>query len=66
LVEGDVESACDGVLARVLVTCQEDSETLLAARRVGFAEDADDFRVREPFGDLLASSETLAELCSRC
>jgi hypothetical protein len=64
LVEGDVESACDGILARVLVSCQEDSETLLVARRVGFAEDADDFGVREPFGNLLAGSETLAELYS--
>ena len=34
LVQGDVESACDGVLARVLVAGQEDGETLLAARRV--------------------------------
>jgi hypothetical protein len=45
LVEGDVESTCDGVLARVLVSGQEDGETLLAAGRVGFAEDADDFGV---------------------
>jgi hypothetical protein len=64
LVEGDVEGAGDGVLARVLVAGQEDGETLLAAGRVRFAEDADDFWVGEPFGDLLAGTETFAEFCA--
>lgn len=45
LVEGDVEGTGDGVLARVLVASQEDGETLLAAGRVGFTENADDLRV---------------------
>jgi len=62
LVEGHVEGAGDGVFARVLVAGKEDGETLLAAGRVGFAENADDFGVREPFGDLLTGAETLAEL----
>lgn len=61
LVEGDVEGARDGVLAAVLIASEEDGEALLAAGRVGFAEDAYDFGVGEPFWDLLAGSETLAK-----
>jgi hypothetical protein len=62
LVEGDVEGAGDGVLAGVGVAGQEDGETLLVAGRVGFAEDLDNLGVGEPFGDVGASAQALAEL----
>ena len=62
LVEGDVQGACDGVLAGVGVAGKEDGETLLVAGRVGLAEDADDLGVGEPLGDLGAGAQTLAEL----
>jgi hypothetical protein len=45
LVEGYIKGTSDGVFARVLVTSEENGETLFAAGRVGFAEDLDDFRV---------------------
>lgn len=61
LVERDVEGTSDGIFAGVLVAGEEDCETLFAARRMGFAEDFDDFRVGEPFGDFLTSSETLSK-----
>lgn len=64
LIEGDVEGAGDGVFARVLVARQEDGEALFAARRMGFAEDFNDFGVGEPFGNFLASAKTLAEFYS--
>ena len=63
MVQSDVEGAGNGVLAGVLVARQEDGETLLAAGRVRLAEYAYDLGVGEPLGDLLASSETLAEFC---
>ena len=53
LVQRDIERARDGVLATVLVAGEEDGEALLEARGVGFAQNADDFRVGEPFGDVL-------------
>lgn len=62
LVKGDVQSAGNGVLAGVGVAGQEDGETLLVAGRVGLAEDLDNLRVGEPFGDVSASAQTLAEL----
>ena len=62
LVEGDVERAGDGVFAGVGVASQEDGKALLVARRVGFAEHADDFGVGEPFRDVAAGAETAAEL----
>jgi hypothetical protein len=45
LVEGYVKGTGDGVFARVLIASEENSETLFAAGRVGFAEDFDNFRV---------------------
>ena len=62
LVEGDVERARDGVFARVGVAREEDGEALLVPRRVGFAQDAHDFRVGEPFRDVAAGAEAAAEL----
>jgi hypothetical protein len=62
LVQCDVKGASDGVFAGVLVAGKEDGETLLVAGRMRFTEDTDNFGVREPFGDFLASSEALAEL----
>ena len=62
LVESDVQRARDRILARVCETGEENGETLLVARGVRFAEDLDDFRVREPLGDLLAGTEALSEL----
>lgn len=63
LVQCDIKGAGDGVFARVLVSGEEDGETLLVARRMRFTEDLDDFGVGEPLWNLLASSETLAEFC---
>ena len=57
-----MKSAGNGVLSTVLVTGQEDCETLLGARWVRFAEDLDDFWVGEPFWDLATCAETVAEL----
>lgn len=62
LVEGDLESTRDGVLAGVHVTREEDGEALQGARGAGLAQDLDDFRVGEPFRDVSASAETLAQL----
>lgn len=62
LVQGNLESTGNGVLAAVLVTSQEDSETLLRAGRVRLAEDLDDLGVREPLGDLTTASESGAQL----
>jgi len=61
LVESDVQGAGDGVFAAVVVAGEEDGETLLVAGWVGFAEDANDFGVGEPFGDVSTGAETAAE-----
>lgn len=65
LVQGDLEGTGNRILAAVLVTSQEDGETLLSGQRVLLAEDLDDLGVREPGGDLLAGSETVSELSAR-
>lgn len=64
LVEGHLESTADGVLSAVLVTGEENGETLGGARRVGFAENLDDLGVREPFGNVATGAEALAEFSS--
>lgn len=61
LVERHVQGARDGVLAAVGVARQEDGEALLVAGWVGLAQDADDFGVGEPRGDVTAGAETAAE-----
>ena len=61
LVEGHVEGAGDGVFAAVLVAGEHDGEALFVAGRVGLAQDADDFGVGEPFGDVAAGAEAVAE-----
>lgn len=65
LVEGNVEGAGNGIFTRVGKTGEEDGETLLAARWVGFAKHTHNFGVGEPLGNLLSGPESLAELCSR-
>ena len=62
LVEGDLESPGDGVLAGVHVPGQEDGEPLQGPRRAGLAQDLDDFRVGEPFGDVGPGAQPLAQL----
>lgn len=51
LLELRLESLGDGVGARVDVTGEEDSETLLLLGGVRFPENLDDGFVREPVGD---------------
>lgn len=63
LVQRDVEGTCNGVLATVDVSSQEDSESLLVAWRVGLAENAHDLGVGEPFRDVTTGSQTATELC---
>lgn len=62
LVEGDLESTGNSVLAGVHVPGKEDGETLSVARRARFAEDLDDFGVREPFGDGSTGAQAVAQL----
>lgn len=62
LVEGDLQSTGDGVLAGVHVTGQEDGETLQSTRRAGLAQNLDNFGVGEPFGDVSSGAETVAQL----
>jgi hypothetical protein len=62
LVQGNLQSTGDGILAGVHVTGQEDCETLGGARGVGLAQDLDDLRVREPLGDVSAGAQTTAQL----
>lgn len=51
LVEGDLEGAGDGVLARVVETSNEDGEALLVSGRILLSEDLDNGFVREPVRD---------------
>lgn len=53
LVEGDLKSTGDGVLAGIVETGDEDGETLLVSGRVLLAKDLDDSVVREPIGNRL-------------
>lgn len=62
LVQGDLQSTGDGVLAGIGVTGQEDGETLGGARGVGLAQDLDDLGVGEPLGDVGAGAQTATEL----
>jgi hypothetical protein len=48
----------NGVLARVVETGQQNGETLLVSRRVGFSQDLDDGLVREPVGDGSAGDQS--------
>lgn len=61
LVKGDFQGAGHGVLAAVLVACQEDGEALGEARGVGLPEDFDHFGVGEPFRDVFARAQPVAE-----
>ena len=61
LVEGDLEGAGDGVLAGVLVAGEKDGEALGEAGRVRLPEHFDDFGVGEPFRDVFAGAEPVAE-----
>lgn len=45
------QRSSDGVLARVVKTGQQDSETLLVSRRVRFSQDLNDGLVGEPIGN---------------
>jgi hypothetical protein len=60
-----MQSASNGILSAILVTGEEDGETLSRTRRVRFPQDTDDFGVREPFGDFTAVAETATELGTR-
>ena len=62
LVQGDLQSTSDGVLAGVHVTSKEHGETLSVARGAGFTQDLNNFGVREPLGDVGTSAETVAQL----
>ena len=62
LVQSDLQSTRDSVLARVHIPGQEDGETLSGARRVGLAQDLDHLGVGEPLGDVSTSAQTPAEL----
>lgn len=61
LVQGDLQSTSDGVLAGVLVTGKEDGETLGVARGAGFTQDLNNFGVREPLGDVGTGAEAVAQ-----
>lgn len=62
LVQGNLQSTGDGVLAGVHVTSEEDGETLGSARGVGLAQNLDNLGVGEPLGDVGAGAQTTAEL----
>lgn len=62
LVQRDLKGTSDRVLARVVVTCEEDGESLLSARRVGLPEDLDDLRVREPLRNWGTGAESFPDL----
>jgi hypothetical protein len=64
LVESDLESTSDGVLAGVHVTGKEDGETLKGARRARLAQDLDNFGVREPLRDVGTGTKTVTEFSS--
>ena len=61
LVQGDLQSTGDGILARVHVTGKEDGETLEGTRGARLAQDLDNFGVREPLGDVGTGAQTLAQ-----
>jgi hypothetical protein len=60
-----VESTSNGILPAVLVTSEEDSETLCGTGRVRFSQDTDDLGVREPLGNLTTVAKTAAKLSTR-
>lgn len=62
LVQSNLQSTGNGVLAGVHVTSQEDGETLAVTGRVGLAENLDNLGVGEPLGDVSASAKTTAQL----
>lgn len=62
LIKRHLKGAADGVFAAVGEAGEEDRKTLLVARGVRLAEDSDNFRVREPFGNGGTEPETTAEL----
>ena len=62
LVQGDLQSTGDGVLARVHVTSKEDGETLEGTRGARLAQDLDNLGVGEPLGDVSTGAQTLAQL----
>ena len=62
LVQGDLQSTGDGVLARVHVTSKEDGETLERTRGARLAQDLDNLGVGEPFGDVSTGAQTLTQL----
>ena len=62
LVQGDLQSTGDGVLARVHVTSKEDGETLERTRGARLAQDLDNLGVGEPLGDVSTGAQTLTQL----
>lgn len=62
LVKGDLQRSGDGVLSGVLISREEDGETLLEAWWVRLAKDLDDFWVGEPLRDLSTSAQAVTEL----
>lgn len=62
LVQGNLQSTGDSVLAGVHVASQEDGETLGGARWVGLAQNFDNLGVREPLGNMGTGAQTTAEL----
>jgi hypothetical protein len=64
LVQSYVESASDCVFSTVLVSSQEDRESLGTARRVRFSKHTYDLWVRKPFWNLFTIAKTVAKLSS--
>lgn len=65
LVESNLQSTGNSVLAGVHVTGQEDGETLSSTRGVGLAQNLDNLGVREPLGDVGTGTQTAAQLSTR-
>jgi hypothetical protein len=62
LLESNLESAGNGVLARVVKTGQENGEALLRTGRIRVTENLYDTLVREPVWDSSTGTQALAEL----
>jgi len=60
LLEGELEGARHGRLARAEETGEEDGEALLFARGARLSQNANNLGVREPLGDRGASLESAA------
>ena len=62
LVQCDIQCAGYGVLSTVLVSGQEDRETLLVLGRMGLAQNFDYFGIRELFRYVFTGSQARTQL----